>query len=99
MTIRPLSDTPSNSQNAQNTAAAAQDKLADKTTFLQLLVAQLRYQDPSQPADGLQFVTQLAQFTTLEQQLQMTADLSAIRALLAAQAANATNSQNSNGVL
>ena len=43
------------------------DKLANKETFLQLLVAQIKNQDPLQPTDGIQFVTQLAQFSQLEQ--------------------------------
>ena len=37
-----------------------------EATFLQLLVAQLQNQDPMQPMDGMQFVTQLAQFSQLE---------------------------------
>ena len=55
---------------------------ADKSTFLKLLVAQLRYQNPLNPADGMQFVTQLAQFTALEQSTQMREDIAAIRELL-----------------
>lgn len=38
----------------------------DKDTFLQLLVAQLRYQDPMNPTDSAQFLAQTAQFTALE---------------------------------
>jgi flagellar basal-body rod modification protein FlgD len=38
----------------------------DKDTFLQLLVAQLRYQDPMNPTDSTQFLSQSAQFTALE---------------------------------
>jgi flagellar basal-body rod modification protein FlgD len=38
----------------------------DKDTFLQLLVAQLRYQDPLNPTDQTQFLAQTAQFTSLE---------------------------------
>ncbi len=38
----------------------------DKEMFLQLLVAQLRYQDPSNPTDSSQFLAQSAQFTALE---------------------------------
>ena len=34
--------------------------------FLKLLVAQLKYQDPSNPADGTQFLTQTATFTQVE---------------------------------
>ena len=38
----------------------------DKDLFLKLLVAQLKYQDPSKPADTSQFLAQTAQFTTVE---------------------------------
>lgn len=39
---------------------------ADKEMFLQLLVAQMRYQDPMNPTDSSQFLAQTAQFTALE---------------------------------
>ncbi|MGQ9824833.1 MAG: flagellar hook assembly protein FlgD [Desulfotomaculales bacterium] len=39
----------------------------DKNAFLQLLVAQLKYQDPMQAGDPGSFINQLVQFTTLEQ--------------------------------
>jgi flagellar basal-body rod modification protein FlgD len=48
--------------------------------FLQLLVAQLQNQDPTNPADSTQFVSQLAQFQTMEQSLNQGQDISAIRA-------------------
>ena len=38
-----------------------------KDAFLQLLVAQLSNQDPMQPADDTQFISQLATFSMLEQ--------------------------------
>jgi len=38
-----------------------------KDAFLQLLVTQLRYQDPLNPQDNSAFVAQMAQFTALEQ--------------------------------
>lgn len=37
-----------------------------KDQFLNLLIAQLRYQDPLNPAEDTQFVAQLAQFSQLE---------------------------------
>src|SRR5882724_6543516 len=43
------------------------DKLANESTFLQLLVAQIKNQDPLKPTDSLQFVGQLVQFSQLEQ--------------------------------
>jgi flagellar basal-body rod modification protein FlgD len=37
-----------------------------KDTFLKLLVAQLKYQNPMSPTDGTQFLAQSAQFTMVE---------------------------------
>jgi len=68
--------------SAASTKPAAAGGLADENTFLKLLVAQLKNQDPQNPADGTQFVTQLAQFSGLEQQLGMKADLDQILAQL-----------------
>ena len=36
--------------------------------FIQLFVSELQYQDPMQPLDNSQFLTQLAQFVGIEQQ-------------------------------
>ena len=70
-------------------ATGSTSDLGNEQTFLQLLVAQLKYQDPLQPQDGTQFVTQLAQFSDLEQQIGTHSDLDAIRQLLASTAAPA----------
>src|SRR3954465_699571 len=59
-------------------ATTGSDALANESTFLKLLVAQLQNQDPTQPSDGTQFVTQLAQFSNLEQSLAMRTDLDTI---------------------
>jgi flagellar basal-body rod modification protein FlgD len=48
--------------------------------FLQLLVAQLQNQDPTNPSDSTQFVTQLAQFQTMEQSMNQGQDISSILA-------------------
>src|SRR4051794_26215165 len=45
---------------------AAGSNTVDQDTFLKLLVAQLKYQDPMSPTDSTQFLTQTAQFTQLE---------------------------------
>src|SRR5882757_9762559 len=68
----------SSSSTASTSAADATSSLANQSTFLQLLVAQLKNQDPSQPVDGTTFVTQLAQFSDLEQNLASRRDLDAI---------------------
>lgn len=51
-----------------------------KDTFLKLLVAQIKHQDPLNPTDGVQFLAQLAQFSELEQLIGMRQDLSVLRA-------------------
>lgn len=71
------------------------DPLTDKNTFIQLLVAQLKNQDPLSPADGTQFVTQLAQFSTLEQSEEMRSDLDAIKQALATTSTGATSGSDS----
>ena len=61
------------------TPALSPGTTVDKNMFLQLLVAQLRNQDPMNPTDGTQFVGQLAQFQQLEQSVNSGQDLAAIR--------------------
>jgi flagellar basal-body rod modification protein FlgD len=58
----------SGAASAADPTAALKKKsdLGDKDTFLKLLVAQLKYQDPSNPADSTQFLAQTAQFTQVE---------------------------------
>lgn len=46
-------------------AGGAQD--LDKGAFMELLVAQMRNQDPMAPTDNQQFIAQLAQFSSLEE--------------------------------
>jgi flagellar basal-body rod modification protein FlgD len=75
------------SSTASNAPAPAVDPLASENAFLQLFVAQLKNQDPTKPADPTQFVTQLAQFSSLEQSTQMKSDLDGILAQLQAMAA------------
>lgn len=59
-----------------------------KQEFLQLLVAQLRSQDPLKPMEDKEFITQLAQFTTLETMQSLDKRLEALtQAQLLAQAA------------
>jgi flagellar basal-body rod modification protein FlgD len=77
----------SGSPSSSQSGSAALNSLGSEQTFLQLLVAQLENQDPTAPQDGTQFVSQLAQFSSLEQEIQMRTDLDSINSTLTADAA------------
>lgn len=62
-------------------------------TFINLLTAQVRNQDPLAPLDSTQFVEQLATFTNLELQAKGNDTLEEILVLLAAQAESANASE------
>ena len=68
---------------------AANPAQVTKNMFLQLLVAQLKNQDPLNPTDSTQFLTQLAQMQQLEQGLNMSQDIQSIRQTLDQLAAGA----------
>lgn len=63
-------------------ARSTPDRMASKEVFLQLLVAQIRNQNPLNPANGTEFVAQLAQFSQLEATLEMRRDIGQIRSAL-----------------
>ncbi len=65
---------------ASQTPVDPTTKLANEQTFLQLLVAQIKNQNPLNPTDSVQFVSQLAQFSQLEQMIAVRQDADAIRA-------------------
>ena len=82
----PFSPVTDQTQTASSAASAqpgqTADPLANEQTFLKLLVSQLENQDPANPQDPMQFVTQLAQFSQLEQSIGMKQDLDAIKQYL-----------------
>ena len=65
---------------------AAPDKLArvpmktlGQDEFLQLLVVQMRNQDPLKPVSDTEFIAQMAQFSNLEQTKAMSSDIAQLR--------------------
>lgn len=90
--VSPSSSSGSNTSGSTVNAAAPQNY---QNMFLQLLVAQLQNQDPLNPTDSSQFVSQLAQYQQLEQAVNTGQDVSAIRqdldTLVAAQTAKTSS--------
>lgn len=52
----------------------------DKEAFLQLLVAQMKYQDPLQPTSNTEYISQYATFSELEQMQNMSSSMTLSRA-------------------
>ncbi len=60
---------------------AAQNKSGmDKDAFLQLLVAQMKYQDPLEPTSNTEYISQYATFSQVEQMQNMAATMELSRA-------------------
>ena len=65
--------------NANKKNATGSDSL-DKDAFLQLLVAQMKYQDPLEPTSNTEYISQYATFSELEQMQNMSASMDLFRA-------------------
>ena len=62
----PLSGTGAAATTASGAATGAGTAGFDKDTFMKLLVAQLKYQNPMQPQDNNQYMSQMAVFAQVE---------------------------------
>lgn len=79
-TTTPVSSVPNTSaqsSTAVKTAVKTSGLASDFETFLKMLTAQARYQDPLEPVDSTEYASQLAQFSMVEQQVQTNETLSA----------------------
>ena len=71
--------TSTNTSNTANNAAAASAKATlNYNDFLQLLIAQMKNQDPTSPMDASQQISQLASFSQVEQQIQTNSHLETV---------------------
>ncbi len=71
---------PTNTGNANRTEASA---TLDYNAFLQLLLAQMKNQDPTQPMDSTEYMAQLASFSNVEQAMKTNAKLDALMTSMA----------------
>mgnify|MGYP001028650741 CR=1 FL=1 len=72
------------SSNGQN---SANNGIMGKDEFLKILITQLQNQDPASPLQDREFIAQMAQFSTLEQMLNMTEEIRLLRQSIGASSA------------
>ena len=66
------------SSSSNGTTSATSSNSVDYNTFLQLLIAQMKNQDPTNPMDTAQYMSQFAQLSTVEQAMQTNSKLDAL---------------------
>lgn len=75
-TSTPTTNVPTSSAATAKSAASASAKASvDYQSFLKLLIAQMKNQDPTDPMDASQQIAQLATFSQVEQSIQMNSNL------------------------
>lgn len=67
----------SEASSGATTTAENPSTLLDRDAFLKLLVAQLKYQDPTKPADSSQMLAQSAQLTMVDRLNELSASFAA----------------------
>jgi flagellar basal-body rod modification protein FlgD len=72
------SATDSTSKSSSSTSTTTSSTGVDYNTFLQLLVAEMKNQDPTNPMDTSQYMSQFAQLSSVEQAMQTNNKLDAL---------------------
>jgi flagellar basal-body rod modification protein FlgD len=75
MTVSPTQSATGSSSTSSTTNVAGQAATVNYNQFLQLLVAELQNQDPTSPTNPTQYMSQLASFSSVEQQIQTNSKL------------------------
>jgi len=78
MNVTSATDTASTRSSATGLPKSASANLVDQNTFLQLLIAQMKNQDPTNPMDTAQMMGQFAQLSQVEQAVQTNSKLDAL---------------------
>lgn len=75
-----LQQTAATADSEKEKSKATNSSALDKDAFLQLLVAQMKYQDPLEPTSNTEYISQYATFSELEQMQNMSATMELSRA-------------------
>jgi flagellar basal-body rod modification protein FlgD len=86
----------SGASSSSSASAGLGSATPSEGVFLQLLVSQLQNQDPLNPTDSTTFVTQLAQFSELEQVIGIRTDTDTLAADANSAASTANSSSTTN---
>src|SRR5215471_9067168 len=78
MNITSATDATSTQSTSAGATSSTQTNTVDYNTFLHLLIAEMQNQDPTNPMDTSQYMSQFAQFSTVEQAVQTNAKLDAL---------------------
>ncbi|RQH06819.1 flagellar hook assembly protein FlgD [Bradyrhizobium sp. RP6] len=77
MNVTSATDSTSRSSSTDSSSATSSNTV-DYNTFLQLLIAEMKNQDPTNPMDTSQYMSQFAQLSTVEQAMQTNSKLDAL---------------------
>jgi len=78
MSISGVNNNINNNALTSALSSNSSSSLVSEQAFLQLLITQLQNQDPTNPADPTQFVSQLASFSSLEQMTQLNSNMTQV---------------------
>ncbi|MCA1526907.1 flagellar hook assembly protein FlgD [Bradyrhizobium yuanmingense] len=77
MNVNSATDSTSRSSTLDGSTTTSSSSV-DYNTFLQLLIAQMKNQDPTNPMDTAEYMSQFAQLSTVEQAMQTNSKLDAL---------------------
>ena len=78
MNVTSATDSTSKSSNSTSSTTSTSSNSVDYNTFLQLLIAEMKNQDPTNPMDTSQYMSQFAQLSSVEQAMQTNTKLDSL---------------------
>jgi len=78
MNVTSATDTTGTASTATGSTTNTSNNTVDYNTFLQLLIAEMKNQDPTSPTDTSQYMSQFAQLSSVEQAMQTNSKLDAL---------------------